>query len=381
MSTDPRAVEPDPDGSARMRRGLAWLLRGMFHGSMLLMLAAAGSFLVPVDPTVQPLRPRPDTQYWQMQGGYRIAYTKRERAPGIMARHPVVFVHGGPGGYVHSSVIRALEPLAAAGHTVYFYDQHGSGLSDRLLRPKDSGFNDQVDDLAEIVERHLGARRINLVGHSHGARIAAHYAARHPERVARMVLSSPGNIEPALQDDTGTAAATPRYPVPPGLAFRAPDAEQYRRDTALSAMPPKVILAQAIALAFNLKTVSDSEVDAALNTLAARFTRNMVCDPGRVQPEEGGAGLYVRTGANWFGDVPDPRPAMRRFRGRVLVVQGQCDFMSYADAYEYVDTFPHARYRFIAGAGHILWWERPQAYAQAIRDFFAEDPQEPSGEQ
>lgn len=361
-----------------MRRGLAWLLRATAGAFVLLLLAAAASFLVPVDPTVPALRPRADTRYWQMQGGYRIAYTKREPAPGMRSRLPVVFLHGGPGGYVHSSVIEALQPLAAAGHTVYFYDQHGSGLSDRLQRPKDSGFNDQVDDLHEIVDTHLGVSRVHLIGHSHGARIAAHYASRHPDRVARLVLSSPGNLEPGLQDDSGHPDVESRYPVPRGLDFRAPDAEQYRRDTALSAMPPKVILAQAIALAFNVKTAADSEVDAALNALAARFTRNMVCDPARVQPEEGGAGLYVRTGANWFGDVADPRPGMRRFPGEVLVLQGQCDFMPYAEAYEYVDTFPHAHYRFVAGAGHILWWEQPDVYANAIADFFAEAPAEPT---
>ena len=47
--------------------------------------------------------------------------------------------------------------------------------------------------------------------------------------------------------------------------------------------------------------------------------------------------------------------------------------MPYAEAYEYVDLFPNARYRFVAGAGHILWWEQPEAYARAIRAFLAED--------
>jgi proline iminopeptidase len=130
-------------------------------------------------------------------------------------------------------------------------------------------------------------------------------------------------------------------------------------------------------MALNVKTVSDAEADAALNTLAARFTRNMVCDPRKVQPEEGGAGLYVRTGANWFGNVADPRPQMRRFPGKVLVLQGQCDFVPYAEAYEYVDLFPDARYRFVAGAGHILWWERPAVYAQAIEAFIAEGASDP----
>ena len=360
-----------------MKRWLRWLFRAGGACIALLSVAVLAVYLVPVHPTVLPIQPRADTQYWRMQGGYRIAYTKLVPPADVPRAMPVVFLHGGPGGYVHSSVIRALRPLADAGHEVYLYDQHGSGLSDRLLHPKDSGFNDQIDDLREIIVRHLGARRVALIGHSHGARVAAYYAARYPGTVTRLVLSAPGDLEPAQYDDQGRAVVESRFPVPEALDFRPPDAEQYRRDTALSAMPPKVILAQAIAMAFNVKTVSDTEADAALNTLAARFTRNMVCDPRNVQPEEGGAGLYVRTGANWFGDVADPRPQMRRFPGNVLVLQGQCDFMPYAEAYEYVDLFPNARYRFVAGAGHILWWEQPEAYAQAIKAFLAEDARTP----
>lgn len=355
-----------------MKRAFVWLFRLGVAGVALASLAVLAVYLVPVGITVPAIEPRASTQYWPMQGGYRIAYTRLAPPPGVPRRMPVVFLHGGPGGYVHSSVIRALQPLADAGHEVYFYDQHGSGLSDRLARPKDSGFNDQVEDLREIVERHVGAPQVALVGQSHGARLAAYFAARHPARVARLVLGSPANLEPAEFDEEGRPVVETRYPVPASLEFRPPDAEQYRRDTAVSAMPPKVILAQALAMALNIKFVSDAEADAALNTLAAGFTRNMVCDPGKVQPEEGGGGLYVRTGANWFADVADPRPGMRRFPAPVLVLQGQCDFVPYAEAYEYVDLFPDARYRFIANAGHILWWEQPDAYAQVIAGFLAE---------
>lgn len=360
-----------------MKRWMTRLVRTGAACLVLLCLALLAVYRVPVHPTVQPLRARADTQYWRMPGGYRIAYTKLAPPPGVARAMPVVFLHGGPGGYVHSSVIKALRPLAEAGHEVYLYDQHGSGLSDRLPRPKDSGFNDQIGDLHDIIVRHLGARRVALIGHSHGARVAAYYAARYPDTVTHLVLSSPGNLEPAQYDEQGRSVLASRFPLPAAMDFRPPAAEQYRADTALSTMPPKVILAQAIAMALNVKTVSDAEADAALNTLAARFTRNMVCDPRKVQPEEGGAGLYVRTGANWFGNVADPRPQMRRFPGKVLVLQGQCDFVPYAEAYEYVDLFPDARYRFVAGAGHSLWWERPAVYAQAIEAFIAEGASDP----
>lgn len=350
------------------RRGLR--LAGIALG--LLVLAVGVAWLWPVPVTVAPIQPRADTRYWTMDGGYRIAYTRLAPAPGVPERVPVLFLHGGPGGYVHSSVIRALQPLADAGHPVYLYDQHGSGLSDRLARPKASGFRDQVTDLHEIVARRIGAARVALIGHSHGARIAAYYAAAHPERLSAIVFSSPGNLEPAEYDGQGRPVVESAYPVPASLPFTPPPAEQYQRDTALSAMPPKVILAQAFAMAFDAKFIPDAEADAALNTLAAGFTRNMVCDPAKVRPEEGGAGFYVRTGANWFADVEDPRPKMREFRAPVLVLQGQCDFVPYAEAYEYAALFPKARYRFLAGAGHLAWWEQPAAYAQAIVDFLAE---------
>ena len=151
-----------------MKRWLRWLFRAAGACLALLVLAVSAVYLVPVQPTVSALQPRAGTQYWRMQGGYRIAYTKLVPPADVPRAMPVVFLHGGPGGYVHSSVIRALRPLADAGHEVYLYDQHGSGLSDRLLHPTDSGFNDQIDDLREIIVRHLGARRVALIGHSHG---------------------------------------------------------------------------------------------------------------------------------------------------------------------------------------------------------------------
>jgi len=56
----------------------------------------------------------------------------------------------------------------------------------------------------------------------------------------------------------------------------------------------------------------------------------------------------------------------------VLVLQGACDHLPYAGTYEYAALLPNARYRFVAGAGHILWWDRPEEYLAAIEEFLAE---------
>ncbi len=323
--------------------------------------------LIPIRPTLAPLRPRPETAYWTMAAGYRIAYL-RVPAPGGATAPPIVFLHGGPGGYVHSSIVATLAPLAAAGHDLYFYDQVGSGLSDRLPKPKDYSFQKHVADLDEILREELAAPQVILIGHSYGGMLAAEYVALHPERVERLVLSSPGGLPPALFDGEGRWINEAKYPAPPELHFVEPMAVAM---DGLRFWPPRALAAMALATAFDVKLMGDAEADGVLNTLASRFTAGMVCDPANVLPEEGGGGFYAHGWSNWFGDLEDPRPLLAQRTLPVLVLHGACDYLPYASTYEYVDLFPNASYVFVEGAGHILWWDRPERYAAEIASFVA----------
>jgi pimeloyl-ACP methyl ester carboxylesterase/DNA-binding CsgD family transcriptional regulator len=68
------------------------------------------------------------------------------------------------------------------------YDPRGSGLSDREVA--DFSLEAWVADLEAVVDT-IGLRRFPLVGLCQGGVIATAYAARHPERVSRLVLYSP----------------------------------------------------------------------------------------------------------------------------------------------------------------------------------------------
>jgi pimeloyl-ACP methyl ester carboxylesterase/DNA-binding CsgD family transcriptional regulator len=68
--------------------------------------------------------------------------------------------------------------------TVIRYDDRGSGLSDRT--PPALGLDAWVQDLDAVIAA-SGAERVSLFGMSQGAAIAVAYAARHPERVARLI--------------------------------------------------------------------------------------------------------------------------------------------------------------------------------------------------
>ncbi len=70
-------------------------------------------------------------------------------------------------------------------HTFIRYDPRGTGLSDRS--PPRMIFEAWIDDLEAVVEA-KGLKQFSLFGMSQGGAIAIAYAARHPEKVSRLVL-------------------------------------------------------------------------------------------------------------------------------------------------------------------------------------------------
>jgi len=70
-------------------------------------------------------------------------------------------------------------------HVFVRYDERGCGLSDWHVQ--DLSFEAWVRDLETVVDA-LGVDRFDLLGISQGGAVAAAYAARHPERVGRLIL-------------------------------------------------------------------------------------------------------------------------------------------------------------------------------------------------
>lgn len=352
-----------------------FLIRTLMYLGIALFVALAIIFLLalkPIPATIEPIKANTETRYWNMQGSYRIAYRK-VTSENANALPPVIFLHGGPGGYIHSEIIKTLAPIAADGRVLYFYDQSGTGLSDRREHPKDTTLSGHIDDLHAIITKHLKSQKVVLIGHSYGAQIATGFAVKYPELMEQLVLSSPGDINPSVYDENGLPLNDSKYPVPANLKFRNIDPNnEARAKQDIDAMPVRAIVSLAIATLFNKKFAPDQEVDNTVNTMASNFTRDMVCDPKNVKPEEGGGGMYTRVGSNFYEDSDNPRPLMPNMKSPVLVLQGSCDFIPYGDAYEYVDLFPNAHYQFIQDAGHILWWDKPDVYRNEIHKFISQ---------
>ena len=103
---------------------------------------------------------------------------------------PVVMLHGNP---TWSFYYRNLVLAIRGKYRCIVPDHIGCGLSDKpLVALYDYSLKSRIDDVEALLE-HLGVKEnITLVVHDWGGIIGMGYAARHPERIKRIVASNTG---------------------------------------------------------------------------------------------------------------------------------------------------------------------------------------------
>jgi proline iminopeptidase len=156
---------------------------------LLLLFTLALTMHAPRAPLI-PVPPMPNMQYWSLETGSHIAYTKIS-AQGPVRDAPIIFLHGGPGWLVGDSDIAFYGQLSKLGFDVYLYDQVGSGRSSRLADMRKYNTARQVADL-EAIRTIIAADKIILIGQSWGNTLAVDYMAAHPGNVEKIVFCSPG---------------------------------------------------------------------------------------------------------------------------------------------------------------------------------------------
>ena len=128
---------------------------------------------------------QPRIQYAKTSDGVRIAFTTVGKGPPLVVSGEIADAHvelvwheDSPHGLLYRSL--------ADRSTVVKYDPRGLGLSDRDY--SHLSLDDRLLDL-EAVVHHLALDRFSLLGCSLGGPLAIRYAARHPQRVSKLVLA------------------------------------------------------------------------------------------------------------------------------------------------------------------------------------------------
>lgn len=112
----------------------------------------------------------------------------------------VVCIHGGPGSDYRYMLNCA--DLSTYGYRVVFYDQRGSGLSQRFSENSYTSLGLAAldvlyDELSGVIAHYRTDpdQKVVLIGHSWGAMLATAYAGKHPETLQGLVLCEPGGLK------------------------------------------------------------------------------------------------------------------------------------------------------------------------------------------
>ncbi len=365
-----RGAVPGPRREDSRASVWRWLLGGTVAYVVVAQLAVGR----PPQRTLLAPEPAPGTKYWTLGNGSRIAYLM-SAAKGRTPKHesPVIHLHDGPGMPalpVNNTLgVRPLDFLTEEGYDVYYYDQLGAGLSERLDLRNEQPYTvaRHVEDL-ENIRRVLGARTLILAGSGWGATLAVNYLLAHADNVERLILESPGPLwYPAWRDL-----------VEPTARARMTDVQA----SALAALerPPLRLVIGRMMADFSPRSahtlVADWEGDQWWTKTTAQALSlgqpRMTClsDPTTGLAPLSGLGFFANTYT--LADalrLPDPRAALRKIRKPALVLRGTCDYIDWKVSYEYLDVLPGSRYVAVPAAGHQIWMEQPSLRTTIIRAY------------
>lgn len=266
-----------------------------------------------------------------------ISFLRADRRTGLRAGPtaptlPLVLLHGiGSNAQSFAGLMTRL----ADQRTVIAWDAPGYGASAPLAVEWPSA-DDYSDALAGLMDR-LGIGKLDVLGHSLGALIAARFAVRHPQRVGRLILASP-----AL--GYGTA---PGAPLAPAAGNRL-EAMMSEGAVAFAATRgPRLVHARhdAALVAGVVAAMSEVKLPG-----YAQATRMLSCADLISDGAEFAMRTLVLVGAQ--DEVTPPANCQRLF-----------------DAIAAARPDLGHRFEIVADAGHAAPQERPEAVAQSIAAF------------
>jgi len=226
-------------------------------------------------------------------------------------------------------------PLLAERFKVVAWDAPGHGSS--YIPDHEYEFPEYLAALEAFVDG-LGIERLSIVGNHSGASFAREYAAAHPDRVDRIILSGSARTPPEPKTTLDEADAFLSQP--------------YSRELALD--PAGDFLTATWA-----RYVALASPDADLNDVLAPFIIGL---DARTKPYDMHLAIFGYDGWTDYRTIDTP----------VMLLCGDGDIFVNQERIDYTCTlFPDCEvHPLIENAGAFIGLEQPEAYAAAIVEFF-----------
>jgi pimeloyl-ACP methyl ester carboxylesterase len=247
----------------------------------------------------------------------RIAWEERGTGPALLLIQGL--------GYARWSW-EPIVPGLAERFRVLFFDNRGIGESD--VPPGPYSAREMADDALQVLDE-AGADRAHVLGASLGGMIAQELAAAHPERVDKLVLCC---------TTVGSTAGVPMPAATVQLFAEAPT------------LDPGVALRRFVENALGPSPAEDL-VDAILRR--------------RLENPQDPAGWQAQAAAGLgFAGVDGAidRPTL-------LVTGTEDNVVDPRNTDLLAERIPGARVERLEGAGHLFFWERPDAFVRIVTEF------------
>lgn len=272
----------------------------------------------------------------------------------------VIMLHGGPGNDYRS--ILSLMPLSKE-YRLVFYDQRGSGLSERVPA-KEHTLETYIADLNEIVEKYGKGEKVRIIGHSWGAMLASAYVGRYPEKVEKVVLAEPGFLTPEM-----------------GMEFQ----KKFKIGFSFE------LLYYLIKSGFETLHVEGPDGDAKIDHFFGTFfSVDSDANPmsgyfcggdkknGKLDDWRFGAVSSIsmqESGVDKDGNmIADFSRGVKNYTDKVLFIAGECNKII-GPEHQRMQTglFPDSELKVIQDAGHTMFGEKPEKSMKIIREYFNEE--------
>ncbi len=278
--------------------------------------------------------------------GSRRVWTKRT---GNNDATKVLLLHGGPGA-THEYLLAFDSFLPGAGVEYYYYDQLGSGWSDRPEEPSLWSVDRFVDEV-EQVRRALGLDRENFIlyGQSWGGLLAIEYALAHQHELKGLVISNMMGSIPAYNRyaaDVLIPAQDPARIAEIKALEAAGDADNPRYDELLMAE-------------HYVKHVLRLPADEWPEPVVRSFERinKSIYVPLQGPSELGAAGLL----AEW-----DRVADLRQIEVPTLVIGGTHDTMDPSHLRDMAALLPHGSYLHCPDGSHLAMYDDQETYMRGL---------------
>ncbi len=256
---------------------------------------------------------------------------------------PILVIHGGPG--LNTEYIEPHMQALAKKNKLIFFDPRSTGKSEIPDDTLGTMHQYMVDDI-DAIRKVFGIKKMNILGHSWGAKIAVLYALRYPDNIKSLVLSNAIPLNHAY--DTLQMVYNDQQSKKPEL--------QDKRMEIISRHISRIEIQQRLSFMYSLYNYND--VDKIKLTYPQNFADAQIA-------------LFRGLSYDYKKYDLDLYPHIHKIKVPAIVIHGDADGLSVKASEKLASSLGNAKLIHFDKSGHFPFMEEPDKFAQTVNTFIA----------